>query len=108
MSTLSVGHQSRLKRSLVRLVHVLLTHADNKSESKVAFCRRCAWDVEMIIDELEHPGQDGLHTAADAIDSYLAARKRILQRIRLRPENDWADVNPHFAAVYETADADTD
>lgn len=92
---MNAANERRIKRSLERLVHVLLTHSGDPGESKEQFCRRCAWSVELIIDELEKPGTDGMCSAADAIGSYLAARKRILQRVRSRTENDWAYI-PEF------------
>lgn len=90
MKTLTDEHHARLKRSLVRLVHVLLTHSGDKSESKEEFCQRCAWDVEVIIDQIENPP---LPNSARQIGS---VAERIHRRIEARPENDWADYPEFF------------
>lgn len=89
MKSFTEEHYTRLKRSLVRLVHVLLTHSADRSESKEAFCQRCAWDVEVIIDQIERPA-----LGSDAAS--ISVAERIHRRIEARPENDWADYPEFF------------
>lgn len=109
MPGFSTDHEERIKHRLTRLVHVLLTHSPDKSESKEDFCRRCAWTVETIIDDIECPrGREGMVPIGEVLDEVFIARTRILKRIKARRENDWAEVDPHFAAVPETADVDAD
>ena len=109
MKSFTDDQMARLNRDLVRLVRVLLTHSADRSESKVDFCRRCAWDVESIIDDIECPrGREGVTEIGEILDEVFIARTRILKRIKARRENDWAEVAPRFAAVPETADVDAD
>jgi hypothetical protein len=80
----------RLRRDLERLLHVLLTHSENATEGKVAFCRRCAWDVECIIDELENPTTDrGPAVMAQVLESVEKRRRSIFVRQQERNNDDW-------------------
>jgi hypothetical protein len=84
------SRHARLKARLERLIHVLLTHGKDRSESKEAFCQRCALDVEEIIDEIDHPpDREGSRPIGEVIPEVNARRERIIQRRAFRAMEEW-------------------